>query len=258
MSRKKTSDSILKSGGNIPVVASIIVLVAFIAGLLLGSLMVAKSVSGGVASTGNTFADGWNAAKAKLKAANLPGLFMLGEVKSLSGQVQSVSGDKVVFSASLLNPLWDASLKTRTAVIGSETIITVSTPIAPEVMQANRQKAQNEMDAWRVESDMLSAKLAKCAPAQNASSTCGQEQKQLSDLRVQLLASQSLMFNSFLNATGTPSDIAAGDNITIVSDSDISEAAQFTAKQIIITKNSVPAAPVPTALPAANAPSAAK
>jgi hypothetical protein len=251
MSRKKTSDSILKSGGNIPVVASIIVLVAFIAGLLLGSLVVAKSVSGGVASTGNTFAAGWNAAKAKLKAANLPGMFMFGEVKSLAGQVKSVDGNKIVFAAALNNPLWDASLKERTAVIGSETIITIRTQPSPEAMQASQQKAQKEMADLRTETTALNVKLAKCAPAQDASSTCGQEQKQLSDLQTQLLAAQRGMFAQAVDTTGSASDIAVGDNISVVSDSDISEAAQFTPKQIVVNKSSAPAAVSAPAVPAA-------
>jgi len=255
--KKKNSNGILKSAGNIPVVASIIVLVAFIAGLLLGSLMVAKSagISGNI---GGTFTDGWNAAKAKLKTSSLQGFFMLGEVKSLSGQVETVSGDKVVFSVPLLNPLWDASLKTRTAVIGSATTITVSTQLAPEVMQANRIKAQTEMTDFSTAITALNTKLAKCAPAQNASSTCAQEQKQLNDLQVQSSVAQRLLLAFSTDATGTISNIATGDNINVISDSDISEAAQFTAKQIIITKNFVPPASVPKASSTVNIPSAAK
>jgi len=244
MIKKKISKNTLSSVGSIPVVASIIVLVAFIAGLLLGSLVVAKSVSGGVASTGNTFAAGWNAAKSTLKSANLPGMFMFGEIKSLGGQVKSVAGNKIVFAAALNNPLWDASLKERTAVIGSETIISIRTQPSPEAMQASQKKAQKEMADLRAETTALNIKLAKCAPAQDASSTCGQEQKQLNDLQTQLLAAQRGMFAQVVDATGSASDIAVGDNISVVSDSDISEAAQFTPKQIIVNKSSASTAPV--------------
>ena len=244
MIKKKITKSALSSAGNIPVVASIIVLVAFIAGLLLGSLVVAKSVSGGVASTGNTFAAGWNAAKAKIKAANLPGMFMFGEIKSLSGQVKSVDGNKITIASQLYNPLWDASLKTRIVVIGSETTITIRTQPSAETIQANQQKAQKDMSDLRTQMTALNVKLAKCAPAQDASSTCGQEQKQLSDLQTQLMAAQRGMFAQAVDTVGTVSDIAVGDNISIVSDTDISETAQFTPKQIIVNKNSATTAPV--------------
>ncbi len=66
MTKRKISKGITKSGGNIPVVASIIVLVAFIAGLLLGSLVIAKAVSGKnvlISQMTGSYADGYNAAK---------------------------------------------------------------------------------------------------------------------------------------------------------------------------------------------------
>jgi hypothetical protein len=250
MKRKKSSGNVLKSGGNIPVVASIIVLVAFIVGLLLGALVVGKSYAGstgtktfaGTMMTGG-YADGWNAAKAKLRSSNFG--MMFGEIKNFGGQVISVSGDKVVFSAPLSNPLWDDSLKTRTAVIDKDTIITISTPLSPEKMQANQQAGQKQMADLRAQIDTLNSKLANCSPTETASSNCGQNRQKINDLQAAMFAAQSLMMSIPTQATGTLADISTGDNISVISDQDISEAAQFTIKQIIVNKVSAPAPVAP-------------
>jgi hypothetical protein len=250
MKRKKSSGNVFKSGGNIPVVASIIVLIAFIAGLLLGTLVVAKSYIGltgaktfsGTMMTGS-YADGWNAAKAKLKNSNFG--MMFGQVKNLSGQVSSVSGNKIVFSAPLSNPLWDDSLKTRTAIISKDTVITVSTPLSPEQMQANQQAGQKQMTDLRAQMDALNSKLADCSPTETASSTCGQNRQKINDLQTAMFAAQKLMMPISTQATGTLADILTGENISVISDQDISEVPQFAVKQIIVNKISAPASTIP-------------
>jgi hypothetical protein len=244
MRRKKSSSSIFKSGGNIPVIASIIVLIAFIAGLLLGTLVVAKSFAGKGGSSG-TYADGYNAAKEKLKGSNLPGV-LSGEIRGLSGQVKSVSGNKIVFTAPLINPLWDDSLKTRTAIVDDKTVIMISTPLSPAEAQANQAAGQKQFADLRSQIDSLNTKVVKCSPGYSASSTCGQERTQLMDLQGQMMSSQRLMMPAPKQATGTIADIKVGQNISVSADQNISELAQFTAKQIFITvidSSSVPTTP---------------
>jgi hypothetical protein len=241
MSKKKTYKNILQCGGNVLNATFIIILIAFIAGFLFGSLTVAKSINGG-STAGGSFADGWNAAKAKLKNTNFPGA-MFSEVTSLSGQVKSVDGNKIVFSSPLINPLWDSFLKIRTAVVSEKTIIILNTPISREKIQANRQAGQNKITALRTEVEALNVKLVKCLPAEiTATSTCGQVRQKINSLQTDMMDAQRLMMGSFSEATGTLADIITGDSISVVSDQNISEKAQFAVKQITISKNPVPVA----------------
>lgn len=250
MSRKKNYKNIMTRGGNVAITTFIIVLIAFIAGFLFGSLTVAKSINGG-STAGGGFADGWNAAKAKMKNANFPGM-MFGELKSLSGQVKSVKDDKIVFSSPLINPLWDNSLKTRTAVVSNKTIVIVRARLSQDKIQANRQAGQNKITALRTEVEALNAKLVKCLPAEiTATSTCGQVRQKINSLQTEMMDAQRLTMNMFTEATGTLADIATGDNIAVISTQNISEKAQFAVEQITIEKNLAPVSPV---APAASTP----
>lgn len=252
MRRKKISNNLLKSAGNTPVVASIVVLVAFIAGLLLGTLVVAKSTGGGGMMLGG-YADGWNAAKTAMKKANLPGF---GEVKSLAGQVESVNGTKIVFSTYLSNPLWDKSLATRIAIVTNSTVITVRTPLSPQQVQDSQQAAQTKIADLRSQIEALNAKTPQCSPRDTATSTCNQNMAKLQNLQNDMMTAQRLMMNMYTEATGSIQDIAAGDNISVISAGDISEVAQFGAQQIIISKNPSPVKVPATAGTAAGSPAA--
>jgi len=244
MSRKKNYNNITTGGGNVAMTTFVIVLIAFIGGVLFGSLTVAKSINSSSVSSAGGFADGWNAAKAKMKNVNFPGM-MFGELKSLSGQAKSVRGNKVVFSSPLINPLWDNSLATRTAIASNKTIVIVRAPISQEKIKANRQAGQERTTALRAEVEILNAKLMKCLPAEiTATSTCGQERQKINSLQTNMMDAQRLMMNMFSEATGTLANIATGDNITVLSAENISEKNQFAVEQIIIEKNLAPVAPV--------------
>ncbi|MDD4902580.1 MAG: hypothetical protein PHE24_05615 [Patescibacteria group bacterium] len=161
MRKNKIAKGIVKSNGNIPVVLSIIVLVAFIAGLLLGSLVIAKAVGGKnvfISQMTGSFADGYNAAKKKLADV---GMFV-SQSPSLSGQITKVSGNEITFTAPLPNPLDDESLKTRIAVVSKDTVITLYRLKPAEKAASDLKEGQAEMAVLQTQMAALQTQLNKC------------------------------------------------------------------------------------------------
>ena len=163
MTKRKLEKNVMKHGGNIPLVASIIVLIAFVAGLLVGTLVVAKTsggnkLSGLVSPMTGAFADGWNAAKKKLAEFNP----QMGNVSSLSGQITAVKGKEISFKTALINPLDDESLKTRIAVIDNNTKITVWKLKTSEQAAKDQKESQATTASLQKESEALRATINDC------------------------------------------------------------------------------------------------
>jgi hypothetical protein len=220
MKKKSFGRGVMKSSGKISVVASIIVLVAFVAGLLVGSLVVVKSSAGKITLANpmtGAFADGWNAAKKKLAEFNP----MMNNVSSLSGQVQSVNGKEVSFSTSLINPLDDESLKTRIAVINDDTKISVWKMKSAEQMAADQKDGQEEMAELQEESMELNKEMSSCMekrmanPESGAGDACQAVNEKSNKMNQAMMAAQQKMdmYQKIENAG--PGDIKAGWNISV-------------------------------------------
>lgn len=274
MSKRKLEKSVMRCGGNVPVVASIIVLVAFIAGLLLGTLVVAKSYSGGsisalISPMTGSFADGYNAAKKKLADSGFFGRQMTG---SLSGQITKVSGNEVTFTAPLVNPLDDESLKTRTAVADDKTTITLYRQKTADQITADQKAGQTETADAQSQIASFQKQLNKCGPGGTSSNTadCQKIYDDYNAAMQKLNDARALMDNFAKVDNAKLSDLQAGMQITVYGAeikqaanqpaapmppagnfTDISEQAKFTASQIIARE--MPAAPAAPGIPAAPA-----
>lgn len=132
---------------------------------------------------------------------------------SLSGTIQSVSGKEVLFTASLVNPLQDASLRNRTAVITDQTKIFVSTlrPQA-EIDQAiknNAEELKKLQSAFTVAETALKTCLPKSSP-----SGCINEQGAEQKVRQQISQLQSVSAQ-YSRVEGSLSDIKPNWMITV-------------------------------------------
>jgi hypothetical protein len=277
MAKRKMVKGMIRSGGNVPVVASIIVLVAFIAGLLLGSLVLARSVSGKnilISPMTGSFADGYNAAKKKLNDSG----YFPHQNGTLSGQITGVNSNEVAFTAPLVNPLDDASLKTRTAVVTNDTTITLYRLKSADQLAADQQNGQKQMTDLQSQISSLQSQMNKCGPAAIGftanSADCQTISKEYSDALQQMNQANQLMDMYVKVNNASLNDIKSGMQITVYGEkvqqpsnsqpaalaplmnsfADISEQAKFNVSLIEVRE--MPAAPgniVPTS---ANPPAA--
>ncbi len=218
----------MKHNGNITLVTSLIVLVAFVAGLLVGTLVVAKAYGGTgltalVSPMTGAFTDGWNAAKKKIAEINP----MMNNVSSLSGQIKEINGKEISFTAALINPLDDESLKTRIAVVNNDTKITVWKLKSAD--QAAKDRTEGQAQVAKAQKDIadLNAQIMVCEQKRTSSSTgpavvieesanCKAARAQSIEL-MKTMSDASLkmeMYQKIDNAS--LSDIKAGWNITAV------------------------------------------
>jgi hypothetical protein len=223
MAKKKISRSLMKSGGNIPLVASLIVLVAFIFGLLIGTLVVAKTASGvkisGLSQMTGSFADGYNAAKKKLNDSG----FFPHQTGLLSGTISSINGQDIVFSTSLVNPLDDASLTSRTAVVTPDTVITLYRQKTPTQIAADQAAGQKAITDIQTQITTLQSQMSKCsqgnlvspATPNSTSDACIATSKQYADAlqKQSQIVQQMDVFEKVDNAS--LSDLKAGMQITV-------------------------------------------
>jgi hypothetical protein len=245
MPRRKISKSFLKSGGNMPVVATLMVLIAFIAGLLFGTLLLAKSVGRITGIDSGSYAAGYDAAKKKLADS---GLFPR-QNGFLSGQITGVSGNEITFSAPLLNPLDDESLKTRVATVSGDTVVNLYRQKTADQAAADLNAGQKTMEDLQLKINSLQNKVDKCLvnPAGKGCDTAAQEYSDA--LQKQKQASEQM--DAFEKISNPPlTDLKVGMQITVYGEkvrqpenqtvgspvteafSDISQAVKFTASLI--------------------------
>jgi hypothetical protein len=221
MSKNKISKSFLQGSGKIPVIASLIVLIAFIAGLFAGTLVVAKSISGiklaSIVKMTGSFADGYNAAKKKLLDS---GIIPPRQQGILSGQITDISGNNITFTAPLANPLDDESLKTRTAVVANDTTITLYRQKSVEQMAQDQAAGQKAMTDLQGQISSLRIEMSKCqAPTASSSAKSGDACATLSNEYADAIQKQNQInqqmspFAKVDNAT--LSDLKAGMQITV-------------------------------------------
>jgi len=162
----------------------------------------------------DTFQAGWNAAREKLKES---GFMILGETKGLNGSVKKISGNKIILSTNLINPLDDETLKTRTAVVDSNTIIEIQKEKTQEEITVEEAEQSTKIDALK----------------EQKKTAVSEEEKM--DLEMQIMDLQ-MPIDFFKQEKAGIKDIKAGDNISVTAEEDIAEKKEFTAAWITIDK----------------------
>lgn len=229
MKKNKFFKNVLKHGGSISLVTSIIVLVAFAVGVIVGTLAVTKfygvkNISSIVTPMTGGFADGWKAARAKLAETNP----MMNNTSSLSGQVKEVKGKEISFTAGLINPLDDESLKTRTVIVGDDTKITVYKLKNTEQLTKDREEAQASLASLQKENNSINTELSECNKASmngatpatmtNESDSCKQAREKFNK-NMQAMNEAQQKMDMYQKVDGAKlSDIQSGWNITVMAE----------------------------------------
>lgn len=158
---------------------------------------------------GNTYQAGWDAAKKRLSdSGTFPGSGMNIEIRSLTGEITEISGDKITIKIRPLEPLADASLDIRTVVVDSAT-----------KMSALQPKDQKEFTA---EMDAYSKKM-RAGVAQPISTTSATSTTPVTPIA---------MPDGFNRTTISVSDLKVGQMINVLSDKNIKDVKEFKATEI--------------------------
>ncbi len=179
----------------------------FVVGLTIGifaSGWISKLNTPAGVTGANTYEAGWNAAKARLAASPHLGMMMnrSGEVKSVSGTVESISGNRITIKIKPLEPLASPTLDSRIVTITNTTKITKMIPRDPQTVQ-------KEMDAF-----MKSIQTPPKAGTQM--------------ITPPMPPSPSTKQDAII------SDIKVGDTITVTAVENIKEIKKFTATEVQI------------------------
>ncbi len=205
----------------------------------------------------NTFADGWTAAREKLKESGIVGT----EARALSGEVSEVKGDKVVFSASLTNPLADESLKTRTAVITNDTELVVRKRKSQEQIEKDQAEAREKLGGLKLKRDNLAKETANCAPPampgeEGEDDECASAFEEYDKVRAEITDLEIKAMDDYSEiADAKISDIEKGYSLIVTAGEDIAEKKEFKAIKIEARENKA-AAPETTAPSISPAPEA--
>lgn len=95
----------------------------------------------------DSYQAGWNAAKERLAQSPIGGVMVsqATEVKTISGSIQKIEGDKITVKINLTDPLSDPNLDTRTITVNSSTKIVLSVPKSQEQIQKDMADFQEKM-----------------------------------------------------------------------------------------------------------------
>jgi len=173
----------------------------------------APKIKNGV-NYGNTFEEGWQAARKKLIDA---GYIMEMEYRSLNGQIKEVDvkGNKLTFTTNLLNPLDDESLKTRTALINEKTEIILKKHLSME-------EVEKEEKARRDKAQQLRAEMEKI-----------EDPEKRMEIEMQVMDLEMMMMNYFKEEKAKISDLKKGFNIYIDASENIAGMKEFIAIRIV-------------------------
>ncbi|MDP2708526.1 MAG: hypothetical protein Q8O93_00525 [bacterium] len=151
----------------------------------------------------NTFAAGWEAARRRLNDSNF---FPLagGEIKSFSGQVEAVEGNKIKLKIRPLEPLADPELDRRIAEVAAETKIY-------ELEQKDERQYQQEMEEFNQK----------------------MQSQSLTDPEAENNIEPAIPPEPFVKKTIELAEIKAGSIINVSADQDIKNDKSFLATEII-------------------------
>lgn len=163
-------------------------------------------------SSGDTYQAGFDAAKKVVEQSNIGAMIRpVDDIRTLSGSVTAVSGDKVTFHTASNNPFDDATLLDRVVIIGGDTKIVRLSQKDPSVMQ-------EEMAAFTKATQTNTG--TRATPPSPYNST-----------------------------TVKVSDIKVGDSITVVAGENIKSMKEFSATGIQIEQSLAVSAPLPVLAP---------
>lgn len=84
----------------------------------------------------NTYKDGWAGANSRLSSSKSVGILSnRGEVRMISGVVESINGNKINIKIEPLELLADPSLDIRTTIVDSNTSMAINIPRDPKIVQ---------------------------------------------------------------------------------------------------------------------------
>jgi hypothetical protein len=134
---------------------------------------------------------------------------------SLSGVVSSVSGNKVSFSAPLVNLFQDEKLKNRVAIVSSKTKVYVYTLRSREDIDSGVKTAVEKNKELQTALNEKAGKLKECLSSK-ASEACSNELAEERSVREQI-SSLSEAYSVYSKREGSISDIKPGFLITVSS-----------------------------------------
>ena len=212
---------------------TIIIILVFVIGLILGIIIRPKQSSAPVGSQ-NTYQAGWNAAEQKLAQSGMvPGLDSNIPIKSISGTVEKIDGNKLTVKIVPLDPLADPSTLERTVDVDNSTQFFQMVQKDPQEYQQEMAAFQKTMQSQTQAQTSNTANKTNSAQPQTATPPMPFDKKQIS-----------------------LSDLKAGMQISITSNSDIKTAQEFTATEIDIQPTISQSMPVPSAQPTTSVASA--
>jgi hypothetical protein len=189
-------------------------------------LPASKSVSKNDTTSGkyqNTFADGWKAAREKLRDSNFPGTFA--EIKSISGRILKIDSDGFTMETSLLNPLDDESLKTRSVKVGDKAEIFRQRQMTEA--ELNELRASNA-DKLKVLEDKLSAE---------------KDTMEKTSLQMQISMLKMPVYMQFKDEKIKLSDFKVGNQVLVEANENINEKTEFEALRIRTSGQATPLMP---------------
>ena len=197
------------------VIGIIIAVVCFALGFI-----VAQMNKIGVSLGENTFQAGWDAAKQRLAESGFAPAIAGMEIKTISGEVKEIKGNKINLKIRPLEPLADPKLDNRVVVVDDNTKIF-------KLESRDPVEYQKEMDVYNRKIQQQTANPA--------------------------VGAQPLVFpDFFIKKEVKLSDLEAGQQITVVTDEDIKNILEFKAVEITLQSTAAisPAtAPIAPAVP---------
>ena len=176
------------------VIVTFTAVVFFMMGCIFSYLGSSTSVGG------NTYQSGWDAAKQRLSDSGMfPSSGMNIEIKSLTGEITEINGDKITVKIRPLEPLADASLDIRTVVVDSATKMFALQP-------KDQKEFLAEMDAYTQKIKANTAQMATTTPI--------------------------TMPDGFNRTTISMSDLKVGQTINVLSETNIKDVKEFNASEI--------------------------
>jgi len=182
---------------------------------------------------GNSYQAGWDAAKKRLSDSGLFGIGMNTEIKSITGEIKEISGDKIIIKIRPLEPLADASLDTRTIVVDSATKMYTLQPKDQTVFLA-------EMEAYAQKMKINGTQTPMTTPTSTSTPTPVAP------------ATVILPPDGFIRTTISVSDLKVGQMINILSENNIKEVSEFKASEISYYQTINLAAPIIPIIPGAS------
>ncbi len=180
------------------VIAIIVAIVCF----ALGLIVALQSNKTGLSLGENTFQAGWDAAKQRLAESGFAPAIAGMEIKTISGEVKEIKGNKISLKIRPLEPLADPKLDNRSVVVDDNTKIY-------NLVSRDPVEYQKEMDAYNKK---MQEQMNK--PATEA---------------------QPLVFPEFfIKKEVRLSDLKAGQQITVTTDKDIKNVQEFKAIEITL------------------------